>query len=317
MAAEQDYRSDDLTAFTRVRNCTQIILGRFPLGPHEVRHYSGETTSELLRFFSANAEFRVEVELPLVTGGSSNSQRFIGEPSLRLCEWVSAEVPLTNESRTRVRQAENWRDLITAIWTDSEFQANLDPTQFSRERIQSLTRSLQGKASKKLLTAKHGQTRSVKVIDNSAILMEVPTTEAELAKFSPRTRVRDISRLIHLKRERNRFYSITADPQIYMSGIPSGRYEARFNFKYQKTKAAYNDDYFQIFFDFGDGYTEERSAKYSLTSNEMDLILYLDLRRPVVEFRLDPTTRKVSFTIENLSIQSIGHIDVLSRSVGE
>ncbi|MGU3544291.1 hypothetical protein [Methylobacterium sp. A52T] len=155
------------------------------------------------------------------------------------------------------------------------------------------------------------------MIDNSAIVMEVPTTEAETAKLPSSTRMRDISRLIHLKRERNRFHSTTSDPQIYISGTPSGRYEMRFTLKYQKTKTAYNGDYLQIFFDFGDGYTEERSAKYPLTSNEIDLILYLDLRRPVVEFRLDPTARKVSFTIETLSIQSIGHMDELSRSASE
>lgn len=304
-----------LNGFTNARNCLQIILGRYPIGPHEVKHYSEQSTGDIIRSLTNNAEFRVEVELPLINGESSSSNRFSGQPTERLRKWTGQKIELTSNSLKKINQAHSWQQLLTIIWKDKIFQNKLDPERFSSDRLQSFIEKLEKKEHGKLIISKYGQTRSVQVMDSRVIIMEIPASiHDNLIKYD-NFDIGQIVRLIDVRRERRRFYPKSTDPQIYLPGLPEGQYKLFVKIHFFKIDADQQKDYFQIFFDFGQGFNEDESVKYPINSRDLRLALHLDAQRQIHGIRIDPINKNTDFFISSLTFVSVHGEETSNRKM--
>jgi GT2 family glycosyltransferase len=148
-------------AVNDVLNVYRLFLGRVPETERVLQNRATAPLSKMLREFAASKEFSERVLRPLASGYPLPHFRISAVPDPEIIAWAAA-LPLGAPTRTKISTARTWREVLTQIVCDPEFQRN-----FGRpfdEHLLPLVRKRQASA-----TPETGEREIVGGVDETAI----------------------------------------------------------------------------------------------------------------------------------------------------
>lgn len=287
------------------RNCLRLILGRQALSHHEIRFYRDVSTAERICRMVENMEFSVEVEAPISLIGFATASRFMGEPSQRFLEWVKSAIPLDESSQRQLDDVIGWRELLITVWSDRNFLNLFQDSAMSGPRIQLFLDGL------RRISPERGQSLSrrfscnLRTLEDNLNLITVGTSAAATEQPDLPEMTYYIREMIRIKPWQKGFVATEDDPQLIFPSLAIGLYHFRMRIVFEHTTPNTDLDYTQLFFDFGEHYTEKHSLKFPIADNTVTVNGVLDVRRPVKSIRLDPTIGAADFRFEYLRLNLI------------
>ncbi|WP_349956725.1 hypothetical protein [Rhizobium sp. ZPR3] len=291
-----------------VHHIFHLLLGREPQSVHEVRFYAQKGLPQAIGELVTGREFAKEIEAPLRLVGYASAGRFQGHPTWRLIRWLQSSFPLSVNTRAAVEMAEDWRALISALWTDTGFIAALKQSGVPAETLQELGGLIALNRDSSLCLTGNGHAQ---VIDGVATCLDIGALEIMQEVSSPVNVLASATRLIGLEKVRDEYVSVQADPQIMIKlKLKSGSYKLSLKGLFRHENGVpVGADKAQLFFDFGNGYSEEYSFIFPIRGGRLDVSSIVKFDQPPRSMRFDPTDIKCNFSISSFSLSAMSPLE--------
>lgn len=295
--------SEEVRTAAAVRHAVALFLGRPVRGLDEVTRLAAHPESERIRAILTGREFRDAVELPLTRLGSVLGDRYAGQPTRRLTDWLCSSLPITAATRTLVGELDDWRPLLAALWQDDAIRSRLNEDGLAPDRSARLAASLAGRPDRDLALA-HGARLSITgraelylVADEASL--DLPTgDDAGLA---------DAASLVNVARVGHSYRATAADPQLIVDrALAPGLYHLAL------ALALSDDDgrpvkaeRTQLFLRFDGAFREYETFTFAVRDGRLAVSGILRLDDPVETLRLDPSYAPCRFALSRFAVQDL------------